>query len=168
MELLLSTPLTVKQILGGQWLALRRLFLSPVLAVIGLQLLLLLLKFSGNGAGGVFGSGVVGTVQSWVSFLSGTPSISFVPDLFAAAWIGMLVGLTARRTARAPVLTLFYAIMLPGLLFCVPNLFIDIPLIFWARDKLYRELRDLGSARYVPTVAMPPPPSANPVLNHRP
>jgi len=162
MELLFSTPLTAKEIFEGQWFALRRIYSFPVLAVLGLQLLAIVLGVSGNGAAGTFGA-----TRSWWAFLYGAPS--FVPDLLVAAWIGMLVGLTARKIALAPGLTLLYAIVLPGLgsLLCVPSLFIDIPLIFWARDKLYRELRELGSARYGPTGSTPYPRSANLILSHR-
>jgi ABC-type transport system involved in multi-copper enzyme maturation permease subunit len=161
LELLLSTPLTVKDIVRGQWLALRRLFLFPVLAVLGLQLLVIFEQVTEGSGGWFFGAARFG----WPS-LFGTPG--FIPDVFAAAWIGMLVGLTAKKSALAPGLTLLYAIALPGLLFCVPNLFIDIPVIFWARDKLYRELRQLSSNRYAPAVAMSYPRSNKLVICPRP
>ena len=38
LELMLSTPITVSEILHGQWLALRRQFLGPILFVIALWL----------------------------------------------------------------------------------------------------------------------------------
>jgi hypothetical protein len=109
--------------------------------VFGLQLLVILQKASSNSGGGVFGGFGFG-----LQFFLGVPA--FLPDVFAAAWIGMLVGLKAKKIALAPGLTLFYAIVLPSMLICVPNLFLDIPVIFWARDKLYRELRNLAGAGY--------------------
>ncbi len=163
LELLLSTPLTVKEILGGQWLALRRMFLFPATAIVGLQLLLLSLALPGNSSAGLVGRF---GLEGWAMSLG---ALSFLPDLFAAAWIGVLVGLTAKKIALAPGLTLLYAIVLPGVgfLFCIPPLLIDIPLIFWARDKLHRELRQLGSARYPPIASAPDPPMNRPIPSRR-
>jgi hypothetical protein len=43
LELTLSTPLTIREILAGHWMALRRYFAGPVLIVFGIQLLALFL-----------------------------------------------------------------------------------------------------------------------------
>lgn len=145
LELLLSTPLTVKEILRGQWLTIRRVYLAPVVGVLGLQLLpMLTMLAEGPGPGGF--SAVM--MSGW--FLLGLATL--VTDVIAAAWVGMLVGLTARKLALAPGLTLLYAIVIPSVPFCIPRVLIDIPLLFWARDKLYRELRALSSARYTTNV----------------
>jgi len=146
LELLLSTPLTVKEILRGQWLTLRRAYLAPVIAVLGLELPLVFTMLPNTAGANVFPTLVAGGL-----FLAGS-MVTLVTDVFAAAWVGMLVGVTARKPARAPALTLLYAIVIPRVAFCIPRLLIDIPLLFWARDKLYRELRTLSSARYTSNV----------------
>jgi hypothetical protein len=149
LELLLSTPLTVKEILRGQWLTMRRAYLAPVIALLGLELLPAFTMLSQGLGPNTFSSLTAGGL-----FLAGV-MVTSVTDVFAAAWVGMLVGLTSKKPARAPGLTLLYAIVIPqtATLLCIPRLLIDIPLIFWARDKLYRELRTLSSARYTAGVA---------------
>jgi ABC-type transport system involved in multi-copper enzyme maturation permease subunit len=148
LELLLSTPLTVQEILGGQWLTIRRTYLAPVIAVLGLELLPSFTMLTQG-----LGANVFPTLAAGGLFLAGL--VTLVTNVFAAAWVGMLVGLTARKPARAPGLTMLYAIVIPqtASILCIPRLLIDIPLIFWARDKLYRELRTLSGARYMPNVA---------------
>jgi hypothetical protein len=165
LELLLSTPLTVKEILRGQWLTIRRSYFAPVIAALGLELLPAFTILT-QGLGGNAG---YGTLATGALFLAGM-MVTLVTDVFAAAWVGMLVGLTARKPARAPVLTLLYAIVLPqtATFFCIPRMLIDIPLIFWARDKLHRELRTLSSARHTAGVASHfftgPAPGAPPLI----
>ena len=86
-------------------------------------------------------------------------------DLLAAAWVGMLLGLTAKRPNLAPGLTVLYTVVLPVAAFCVPDVIISLPLSLWAREKLYRELRALSSPRpsftplHAPAsrIAKPPP-----------
>src|SRR6185295_8603448 len=79
---------------------------------------------------------------------------AFITDVLAAGWVGMLVGLTAKKPSQAPGLTVLYTVALPGLAFCVPDLVVSVPLIFWARDKLRRELRALSSPRYAPVTPL--------------
>ncbi|HKS37229.1 MAG TPA: ABC transporter permease subunit [Verrucomicrobiae bacterium] len=147
LELLLSTPLTVKEILRGQWLTLRRKYLAPLIAVLGVEVLLASAMLPTP-----VGSNVLSILAGSGLLLLGM--VTLVTDIFTAVWVGMLVGLTARKPGRAPALTLLYAIVIPqtASLLCIPRLLIDIPLLFWARDKLYRELRALSSARYTASV----------------
>ena len=147
LELLLSTPLTVKEILRGQWLTIRRTYLAPVIAVLGIEVLLASAMLPTTA-----GSNVLPILAGSGLLLGGM--VTLVADIFAAVWVGMLVGLTARKPGRAPALTLLYAIVIPqtASLLCIPRLLIDIPLLFWARDKLYRELRTLSSARHTTNV----------------
>lgn len=84
MELLLSTPLNVRQILRGQHLALREVFLKPLLLLIGVELCLV--------AGQVWfmqtkGSGAFGSVM--LILMLGFCLVWFVLDLFAVAEVGM-------------------------------------------------------------------------------
>jgi len=161
LEMLLSTPLTVKEILRGQWLTIRRVYLAPVLAVLGLEVLRGLTMLTQG-----LGAGVVPILMTGGWYFK--EMVTLVTDIFAIAWVGMLVGLTARKPGLAPGLTLLYVIVIPYFAFCIPRFLIDIPLLFWARDKLYRELRALGSARHTGNVTshlfVGPIKSAPPVL----
>jgi ABC-type transport system involved in multi-copper enzyme maturation permease subunit len=145
MELLLCTPLSVKDILHGQWLALKRRYLVPIIVVSGTPLLSVILTFVSQPDSG--------SLPWWAAggFTLGSAT-TFLTDVFAIAWVGMLVGLTAKKPSLASGLTLFYAVVLPWFVFCVPRILIDVPLIFWARDKLHRELRALISQRYLAPV----------------
>ena len=149
LELLLCTPLTVEEILGGQWMALRRLFLVPTIVLLCAGILPLALTF--------------------LTFLTNLPNVPYwlwmgslyvyaVPklicDLLAAAWVGMLVGLTAKKPNLAPGLTVLYTVVLPVAAFCIPDVMISLPLSLWARDRLHRELRKLSSPRYAPVAPL--------------
>lgn len=148
LELLLSTPLTTEEILRGQWMALRRLFLAPTTAlfVLGIVPLLFLILTDWPNA---FPGGVV---MGALCLYGVAPKLAC--DLLAAAWVGMLVGLTARKPNLAPGLTVLYTVVLPVAAFCVPDVMITFPLMLWARDRLYRQLRMLSSTRFAPVAPL--------------
>jgi ABC-type transport system involved in multi-copper enzyme maturation permease subunit len=151
LELLLCTPLSVKDLLRGQWQTLRRLFLVPVLLVLGVQMVSSIAQL------------VNGNPMSLVQTSAlGGGAVVFLADLAAIAWVGMLIGLTVRKPHLAAGYTLFFMIALPSVL-CWYRLLIDIPVIFWARDQLQRELRSIVSQRYVA-----PAQPASPALSRRP
>ena len=147
LELLLCTPLTTEEIVKGHWLTLRRRFFAPVAAVVGLVLLLL-----------VFGLVEAGRDFILFAVFMGGKCLflvaAFIADVLAAGWVGMLVGLTAKKPSQAPGLTVLYTVALPAFAFCVPDLVVSVPLIFWARDKLRRELRALSTPRYTPVTPL--------------
>src|SRR5205814_1622474 len=141
LELLLATPVSVGEILRGQWIALWRLFLAPSMALLAAGILPLLLIFLKH---------VPNAFPTWI-ILGSTYAFAIpklICDLLAAAWTGMLVGLTAKKPNLAPGLTVLYTVVLPVAAFCVPDVIISLPLLLWARDRLYRELRALSSPRY--------------------
>jgi len=147
LELLLCTPLTAEEIIKGHWLTLRRRFFAPVAAVVGLVLLLLL-----------FGLAEArGDYLLFAVFMGGKCLFlvaAFVADVLAAGWVGMLVGLTAKKPSHASGLTVLYTVVLPTFAFCVPDVVVSVPLIFWAMDKLRRELRALSGPRYAPVTPL--------------
>jgi hypothetical protein len=79
-------------------------------------------------------------------------SLGLVLDLLATAWLGMLLGLTARKPGRAATYTILWMVGLPLLLsvVCLPMFLLDLPIILWARDRLHRRLRALAAQRSVP------------------
>ena len=100
-ELLLSTPLTIAEILRGQALALRRQFLKTVVlaALVEVAATLLIERLD--------------TANRCV-FLAGI--LMFVIDATALAWVGMLAGLTSRSHGRATVKTGACVLALPWLI----------------------------------------------------
>ena len=146
LELLLCTPLTAEEVLRGQWMALRRLFFVPTIALllVGIMPLISIIHVD------------MPNVVAWIMlggiYLYAVPKL--ICDLLAAAWVGMLVGLTAKKLNFAPGLTVLYTVVLPVAAFCIPDVIISLPLLLWARDKLYRELRALSSPRYAPVAPL--------------
>ncbi|HYT60684.1 MAG TPA: ABC transporter permease subunit [Haliangiales bacterium] len=164
LELLLCTPLTVEDILRGQWMALRRLFLVPTIALLCVGIMPL---------GLILFTDLRNAFPAWIMmgsvYIYSVPKLIF--DLLAAAWMGMLVGLTTKKPHLAPGLTMLYTVVLPVAAFCIPDVLISLPLFLWARDKLYRELRALSSPRGLPVVPQHrqgkgPAAAAPPVIRH--
>jgi hypothetical protein len=106
LELLLSTPLQVEDILRGQWLALRHQFLGPVLAVLFTEFLFMaaIVREAIPDEERVF---------SYAFWFSGMAL--FVADLVALYWLGMWRGLTARNGLRAAGGSLAIVLGLPWL-----------------------------------------------------
>ena len=162
LELLLATPLAIEEILRGQWMALRRQFLVPSLALLGAGIMPMLLIFLAD---------LPNAFPTWI--IMGSTYALAIPklicDLLAAAWTGMLIGLTVKKPNLAPGLTVLYTVVLPVAAFCVPDAFISLPLFLWARDKLYRELRTLSSGRHqsvLPLYASARPVAKPPLVFH--
>lgn len=149
LEVLLCTPLTVRDILRGQWHALRRLYLVPVVALAGAATVSLI-----SVAATAPGPASLPVAWPVMIYLYSFPKL--VCDLLAAGWVGMLMGLTSRRPNVAPGLTVLYTVVLPMAAFCVPDFLLTLPLFLWARDRLHRELRRLsGLHEAVPNAPRP-------------
>lgn len=136
-ELLLATPLKADEIVTGQWLALQRFFLGPVIAVSVLQVGLLAVDVvegtnpANSGSLPWFGS--IG--------LALFGAATFVVDAVAVGWVGMWVGINSPKPAVAFVKTILIAVVLPVLAFCIPNLLIDFVLISWAQSGIRNRFR---------------------------
>ncbi|HWX18814.1 MAG TPA: ABC transporter permease subunit [Candidatus Binatia bacterium] len=102
-ELLLSVPLTVRDILRGQLLALRRQFLKPLLLVLGLEVLLLWIWMRPEGS------------QAMMTWLAGMAML--LADVAALIWVGMSRALIARSHNSATISTLLRVLALPWTVF---------------------------------------------------
>jgi len=92
LELLLSTPLKVEDILRGQWLALRRQFIGPVLLVLFAECFFLL---------AIIREAISDDERVFWYALWFCGMLIFVADLVALYWLGMWRGLTSRNGLRA-------------------------------------------------------------------
>jgi hypothetical protein len=108
LELILSTPLSVPEILNGQALALLRQFLGPVLVVIACDLLFLLKTVSGN-------AGMQSEWSWWLSYWF-CSIVLLVADLVALYWVGLWQGLTSRSPNRAAIESLVRVLVVPSVL----------------------------------------------------
>jgi hypothetical protein len=106
LELLLSTPLSVGEILRGQLLALRRQFLKPLLVAMAIGCLLLL------------SSGRL-TIEENTKLrtFAITGVIMLLIDIAALIGVGMVAGLKAKNPNRASISTIFRVLLLPWILF---------------------------------------------------
>lgn len=168
LELLLSTPLTVREILRGQLLALRRQFLGPTLAVLIVFLICLLatlreLTDADERAGFIC--------------LYGGAMVMLVADLAALYWVGMWQGLTAANAHRATSNSMSRILVLPwcGLALAALvvslasirgqydpgwklafagwlgfGLMTDLIFALWARDQLLTAFRLAAARRFEP------------------
>jgi hypothetical protein len=168
LELLLSTPLTVRDILRGQLLALQRQFLGPVTAVLIVFFLFMMASLSGMTADE--------DRVSWVLFWGGGMAI-LIADLAGLYWVGMWQGLTAKNPNRATSAALLRILVLPCVGFAGVSLLISLAslhmemdlgpkffLSLWvglslaadvgfgalARHKLLTEFRLAAAQRYAP------------------
>jgi hypothetical protein len=163
LELLLTTPLGVKEILRGQARALRRQFAAPVVAVLAADTLLLLGALGETGMTNGDASGVL------LTFLAGMAVL--VADAVTLSYLGMWRALRAASFTRAWGETLGLVLVLPWAVFLVaaftaeavglapPNhrgwLFVwlglgigwDAVLLGWARWKLATQFRAVAAAR---------------------
>jgi hypothetical protein len=106
-ELLLTTPLSIKDLARGQWLALRAQFLGPFLAMVVLEILLFYYstKVSGRGP------------TEWL--VLGVNLVIFPLDLWALAWVAMARA-SLVRNAKSPAGTAIARILcLPWIVFGV-------------------------------------------------
>jgi ABC-type Na+ efflux pump permease subunit len=165
LELVLATPLSVREILQGHFLALRHHFLGPVLAVLGFDLVLFVLGLRASAHW---------SETAWAS-LAIVGISTFLIDLYALAWTGLWTGLTNRYPNRAAGQTVGRVLVLPWmiwflLLFALESgrrsgyptsgLFLvswgvvgilnSTAFLLWCRHQLHRQLRELAGRHSLP------------------
>jgi ABC-type Na+ efflux pump permease subunit len=110
LELLFSTPLSVRDVLNGHWMAILRQFLAPVIFVCALTIFssLLLLVDSGR----------LGASQTtyWTTIFM-AHLVMLVVDCLALFWYGLWNSAQARYVNRAISGTLFHVLMLPWIVY---------------------------------------------------
>jgi hypothetical protein len=115
LELLLSTPLSAGAILRGQILALRRLFVGPLLLVVLFQCLLL------------YAAGRHLVQAHDRIFSLGTASlVMFALDLVSLVWVAMTTALTAKGPNQAALSTVVRLLLLPWVVFAVITVMVNV------------------------------------------
>ena len=156
LELILSTPIKVREVIQGQWLALRA-DLRPVLligTVLSGLLLLMIATFSGRS----------------LSILYGIKTLTeSVVGVFTIGAVGMWMGLTSKSPARAFLKTVLFGLLLPHLV-CTPTLVNQLVVFVVAADRVKLNFRRFISERYSPLLpsslspVSAPPSAVPPVL----
>jgi ABC-type transport system involved in cytochrome c biogenesis permease component len=163
LELLLSTPMSVDAILQGQILALKRQFAGPAAIVLAADLVMFLAGRNDR---------FLDTTQHW-TMLCVAGILMFVADLYTLAWVGMWLGLTAKKASWASSGTIMRVLILPSFLFFAfmsmlmfaSNRFVEpqnfltgawfiigmlnnLFFFTWARTNLRNEFRTVVSQRF--------------------
>jgi ABC-type transport system involved in cytochrome c biogenesis permease component len=120
LELLLSSPITVKQIVRGQVQALEKHFAGPALVVLLADFVFLMADRN---------------TSSWVYFMVAT-MIVFVADMFTLMWVGMWRGLNSRRPNRAAAAVVARILVLPWVILLMAFILINV---FWRHSSGWDE-----------------------------
>jgi len=142
LELLCCTPLTMRAVVKGQWMLLRRVFLWPMMILLTAHLAALLYAMSSNA--GIFASTSSGPFPFGFFFIyyfyfKVIPNT--VADFFAIGWFGMWLALCLPRPNMAAGLTILSVVILPMVAFCVPALATDAIFIAIGCVKLSEDFR---------------------------
>ncbi len=112
LEHVLVTPLSVREILRGQWQALRRQHLGPIFVVLLFDLCVLVIGLSEPK------SGLSAESRTFVLMLLASMTI-FLMDLFALGWLSMWLGLTSNHAFRAISLSALLILVVPWVAYFV-------------------------------------------------
>jgi len=110
LELLLSTPLTVHDILQGERLALQRQFLGPVLVVLATGLVLMIATARS--------AGVEEDRALWILVWAGGMAM-LVADLAGLYWVGMWQAMISKNPRTAASATVARLLVLPWIMFAL-------------------------------------------------
>jgi ABC-type transport system involved in multi-copper enzyme maturation permease subunit len=149
LELLLCTPLKNRDLIKGQFLALRRLFGWPLAIFILLNFVPLLFQIYSTMTSpslSQFGDTLLLFLWSLVGI--GLFTLSLLADFLAIAWVGMWLGLSLQKPALAPGLTILFVLILPSIGFCGLDMLADLFFILWGVTKLQQDFRWVLGRQY--------------------
>jgi ABC-type Na+ efflux pump permease subunit len=151
LELLLSTPLTVEEIIIGQFRALRKIFLFPVMAIAIVEAIVVV--------GGLATTGDTEGTMMTAFFFVPVYFCIFALDMIAVSWMGMCHALSCKKESQAVNKTIFIVLILPlfsAVTGCLAFLVILVWPIIWiakGNSKLRGEFRKMAEERYSPPLA---------------
>jgi ABC-type transport system involved in multi-copper enzyme maturation permease subunit len=132
LELLRATPLDGRTMLRGQWLALRQIFLWPVIVLVASQLAAMLSLDLGS-------ANQIHLDFYFQLIALGWQLGKMVGDFFALGWFGIWLALTCKKPEMAAGWTILYILILPSVAFCLPTLAIDTVFIVVGYTKLVQQ-----------------------------
>jgi len=139
-ELLLSTPLTSREMVSAHWTVINRVFLWPFI------ILSFYVMFGGVKAF-VLSNPSNSTASTFGFLLVGIQIVGHVFDYFLIGWMGAWMGLKLKRPGWAPFFTILFALMLPSIL-CWLGFLIKPVLIAVSRHYVVYELPRLARKQF--------------------
>ena len=143
--MLLCTPLTSRDIIRGQVLALRKSFLWPVVSLLALLIVPAIAGLLAARAWNYPAWHALPLETVGFGFLAGGGyCLRMVADCYAIGAFGMWLALTVKKPGLAPALTILYVLVLPSFI-CWFDVLADLFFILWGVIKLSRiDLRALA------------------------
>jgi hypothetical protein len=109
LEYLLScTPLSVQEIISGQWLALRRRFLAPMIAVLALDVVMIAISLTPAARNDP-------EDKLYFTLCVIAAMVMLAADAAAIGWVGMWMAMTEKKPRTASGSTFFRILILPWL-----------------------------------------------------
>ena len=129
LELLLSSPLSVREIATGQHLALKRIFARPVVVLVLTELFLMFLavKFMNKPS----------PPDRVLTYVAGVSTLLL--DLWALKWLGMWLSLFGKSIERVLVATIARVMFAPTIFFVTLATLLSATLAFYGRHPEYRQ-----------------------------
>lgn len=140
LELLCCTPLTMKAIVQGQWMLLRRVFLWPYIVLLSVQFAAVLDLPSNLSALGP-AVAIPGPFAFYFFYYQYKFIFNNLADFYAIGWFGMWLALSMRRPNMATGLTILFVVILPTIAYCLPSIIIDAIFILVGWIKLSEDFR---------------------------
>jgi ABC-type transport system involved in multi-copper enzyme maturation permease subunit len=149
LELLCCTPLTMRAVVQGQWMLLRRVFLGSLCVLLLAHLACLIFAVSRGGGQMSFPPGAMpGALGFFLLYQQFSVIPNNAADFFAIGWFGMWLAFSLQRPNMAAGLTILSVVILPMIAFCVPTLATDAIFIAIGWVKLSEDFR-LRQAQWV-------------------
>ena len=150
LELWLTTPLTVNEIMNGQLQALRKVFLWPgivlLLGWVWMFYSLVIVPVIGAGSSNVSitVSGPGGSYWPFFYLLASTV-LAMASLLFALPYVGMWSALKAKTPAQATMRTFLLMCIAPWIIIGIPKVIIFVPVALVASHSVRKLLKDYGT-----------------------
>ena len=140
LELLCCTPLRMREIVAGQWMLLRRVFMWPVIILLGVHLAVLV--YAGSAERHLMGGANAPNIGNYF-YLYYTFKVipNTVADFVAIGFFGMWLAVSMKAPKMAAGLTILAVVILPTIAICVPTLAIDAIFIVVGSVKLSEDFR---------------------------
>jgi ABC-type transport system involved in multi-copper enzyme maturation permease subunit len=158
LEALLATPLRNREILRGHWLALRSIFVWPLITFVLFLLIPVAVDvvraLAAGAEGGQLAAKFVGLGMG--SLLVLWFGLGMAVDVLAVIYVGSWLALSMKKPNLAAGATILIVLVIPSVGVCGLDLLADLFFILWGSTKLSMDLRWTINQPYQQVVRLPP------------